>query len=110
VVKNPHDLEDIGWNFMPIIWESSHTNYEVEIFALTKFFLIPGIGRAYLVVYHQVAEILTQFLLMQEEVIERTVNELLARNITPTRLSNEQLKQLRIIMQQYYEILSQIVI
>ena len=108
VVKNPTDLEDIGWNFMPIIWESSHTNYEVEIFALTKFFLIPGIGRAYLVVYHQVAEILTQFLLIQEEMIERTVNELLTRNITSTRLSNEQLKQLRIVMQQYYEVLSQI--
>ncbi len=107
VVKNPHDLEDIGWNFLPLIWESQHTNYEVEIFALTKYFPIPGIGRAYLVIYHQVAEVLTQFLLTQEENIEHTIESLLAQNVAITRLSNEQLKQLRIKCQHYYEILSQ---
>lgn len=107
VVKNPHDLEDIGWNFLPLIWESQHTNYEVEIFALTKYFPIPGIGRAYLVIYHQVAEVLTQFLLTQEENIEHTIESLLAQNVAINRLSNEQLKQLRISCQHYYEILSQ---
>jgi hypothetical protein len=108
VVKNPHDLEDIGWNFLPLIWESQHTNYEVEIFALTKYFPIPGIGRAYLVIYHQIAEVLTQFILAEEENIEQSFDTILSHNFTSNRLSNEQLKQLRISCQQYYEILSQI--
>ena len=101
-------MEDIGWNFLPLIWESQHTNYEVEIFALTKYFPITGIGRAYLVVYHQIAEVLTQFLLAEEENVEQTIQNILTPNYTSTRLSNEQLKQLRITCQQYYEILSQI--
>ena len=105
---NKNNLEDIGWNFLPLIWESQHTNYEVEIFALTKFFLIPSVGTAYLVVYHQIAEILTQFLLLEEENIALTFEGLLTSHLTNQRLSNEQLKQIRITCQHYYEILASI--
>ncbi len=108
ILAAKNNLEDIGWNFLPLIWESRDTNHEVEIFALTKFFLIPGIGTAYLVVYHQMAEILTQFLLLEEENIAYTFEGLLSQHLTNQRLNNEQLKQIRITCQHYYEILSTI--
>ena len=106
ILAAKNNLEDIGWNFLPLIWESQHTNHEVEIFALTKFFLIQGIGTAYLVVYHQKAEVLTQFLLLEEENIAYIFEGILSSHLTTQRLSNEQLKQLRITAQHYYEILS----
>jgi hypothetical protein len=106
ILAAKNNLEDIGWNFLPILWESNQTNHEVEIFALTKFFPIPGLGTAYLIIYHQVAEILTQFLLLEEENIAITFEGLLANHWTNNRLSNEQLKQIRIKCQEYYEILS----
>jgi len=108
ILAAKNNLEDIGWNFLPLIWESRHTNYEVEIFALTKFFPIIEIGTAYLVIYHQNAEILTQFLLQEEENITYTIEGILRTHLTNRRLSNEQLKQIRLISQQYYEILSEI--
>ncbi|MHA1977448.1 MAG: hypothetical protein ACW98F_11005 [Candidatus Hodarchaeales archaeon] len=106
ILAAKNNLEDIGWNFLPLIWESRHADHEEEIFALTKFFMIPGIGSAYLVVYHQLAEVLTQFLLLEEENIAYTFEGLLSSHLTTQRLSNEQLKQIRITCQHYYEILS----
>jgi hypothetical protein len=97
-----------GWSFFPIFWESNQTNFEVEIFALTKFFPISGMGTGYLIIYHQTAEILTQFLLLEEENVALTFEGIFNRNWNNQRLSNEQLKQIRIKCQEFYEILSQI--
>jgi len=108
ILAAKNNLEDIGWNFLPILWESNQMNYEVEIFALTKFFPIPNLGTAYLIIYHQVAEVLTQFLLLEEENIAITFEKLLSGHWTNNRLSNEQLKQIRMKCQEYYEILSQL--
>lgn len=98
------NLEDVEWNFLPLIWD------EVEIFALTKAFQIIGIGTAYLVIFHQSAEKLTEFILMKEEEIARTFVEIFSSSplYSSQRLTNEQLKQIRIKSQSYYEILSQI--
>ncbi|MFX0016439.1 MAG: hypothetical protein ACFE98_17735 [Candidatus Hermodarchaeota archaeon] len=100
--KNPLDLEEVEWNFLPIIWD------EIEIFALTKAFYIKGIGSAYLVVFHQSAEKLTQFILAKEEEMARTFKEILTSTsfFTVQRLTNEQLKQIRMKCQAFYEILS----
>lgn len=106
ILAAKNNLEDIGWNFLPLIWESRHANQEEEIFALTKLFQIQGIGSAYLVIYHQLAEVLTQFLLLEEENIGYTFEGLLSTHLTTQRLSNEQLKQIRMTCQHYYEILS----
>ncbi|MFX1506473.1 MAG: hypothetical protein ACFFDC_10200 [Promethearchaeota archaeon] len=102
--KDPMALEEVEWNFLPLIWD------EVEIFALTKAFQIQGIGSAYLVVFHQSAEKLTQFLLMKEEEIAETFKDILESSafFSIHRLNNEQLKQIRIKCQGYYEILSQL--
>ncbi|MCK4848003.1 MAG: hypothetical protein KAT16_03150 [Candidatus Heimdallarchaeota archaeon] len=108
ILAAKNNLEDIGWSFLPLLWESNQTDHEVEIFALTKFFPISGIGTAYLIIYHQTAEILTQFLLLEEENLALTFERLLTLNWANTRLSNVQLKQIRIKCQEYYEILSQI--
>lgn len=108
ILAAKNNLEDIGWNFLPILWESNQMNYEVEIFALTKFFPITNLGTAYLIIYHQVAEVLTQFLLLEEENIAITFEKLLSGHWTNNRLSNEQLKQIRMKCQEYYEILSQL--
>jgi hypothetical protein len=108
ILAAKNNLDEIGWSFLPLVWESRYMSEEVEIFALTKFFPITGIGTAYLVVYHQMAEILTQFLLQEEENITLTFEDLLIRNIPNLRLSNEQLKRIRISCQNYYEVLSQI--
>ncbi len=108
ILAAKNNLEDIGWSFLPMLWESGQINHEVEIFALTKFFPIPGLGTAYLIIYHQIAEILTQFLLLEEENVAITFEGLLANHWTNNRLSNEQLKQIRIKCQEYYEVLSQL--
>ncbi|MFW9905171.1 MAG: hypothetical protein ACFFFH_12605 [Candidatus Thorarchaeota archaeon] len=102
--KDPMDLEEVEWNFLPLIWD------EVEIFALTKAFQIRGIGSAYLVVFHQSAEKLTQFILMKEEEIAETFKDILESStfFSIHRLNNEQLKQIRIKCQVFYEILSQL--
>ena len=102
--KDPMALEEVDWNFLPLIWD------EVEIFALTKAFQIHGIGSAYLVVFHQSAEKLTQFILMKEEEIAETFKDILESSafFAIHRLNNEQLKQIRIKCQGYYEILSQL--
>ncbi|UCG90010.1 MAG: hypothetical protein JSU57_05985 [Candidatus Heimdallarchaeota archaeon] len=98
------NLEEVEWGFLPIIWD------EVEIFALTKAFQIKGIGSAYLVVFHQSAEKLTQFILTKEEEMAETFREILTSSafFSIQQLTNEQLKQIRIRCQAYYEILSQI--
>ena len=102
--KDPMDLEEVEWNFLPLIWD------EVEIFALTKAFQIRGIGSAYLVVFHQSAEKLTQFILMKEEEIAGTFKNILDSStfLSIHRLTNEQLKQIRMKCQAYYEVLSQL--
>jgi len=102
--KDPEDLEKVEWNFLPLIWD------EVEIFALTKAFQIHGIGSAYLVVFHQSAEKLTQFILTKEEEIADTFQDILTSStfFSINRLTNEQLKQIRIKCQAYYEVLSQL--
>ncbi len=102
--KDPIDLEEVEWNFLPLIWD------DVEIFALTKAFRIRGIGSAYLVVFHQSAEKLTQFILTKEEEIAITFKEILTSSVFSSiqRLTNEQLKQIRIKCQAYYEVLSQL--
>ena len=102
--KDPEDLEEVEWNFLPLIWD------EVEIFALTKAFQIWGIGSAYLVVFHQSAEKLTQFILTKEEEIADTFRDILTSStfFPMHSLTNEQLKQIRIKCQAYYEVLSQL--
>ena len=97
VMKDKATLEEIGWNFLPILWD------EIEIFALTKLFQIIGVGSAYLVIFHQSPEKLTQFLLQNEESLAFTFESILNALYTSKRLSNEQLKQLRIESQKYYE-------
>lgn len=101
-MKDPQDLEEVEWNFLPLIWD------EEEIFALTKAFQIKGIGSAYLVVFHQSAEKLTQFILTKEEEMARTFKKILDSStfFSIQRLTNEQLKQIRIKCQAFYEILS----
>ncbi|MFX0053007.1 MAG: hypothetical protein ACFE8U_17170, partial [Candidatus Hermodarchaeota archaeon] len=42
-MKDKTTLEEVSWNFLPIIWD------DIEIFALTKLFQITGVGNAYLV-------------------------------------------------------------
>lgn len=103
-MKDKTDLENVDWSFLPIIWD------EVEIFALTKLFRFKNTGSAYLVVFHQSAEKLTQFLLLHEASIGQKFFEILTTPLTmlSNRLTNEQLKQLRINCQKYYELLSEL--
>ena len=102
--KDPLDIEEVEWNFLPLIWD------EVEIFALTKAFHIKGIGTAYLVIFHQSAEKLTQFILMKEEEMANTFTGILTSSIffSIQRLTNEQLKQIRIKCQKFYVTLSEL--
>ncbi len=102
VTKDKATLEEVGWNFLPIIWD------DIEIFALTKLFQIPAKGSAYLVLYHQSPEILTTFLLQKEEELNNTFQEILDSYFMTHTLSNEQLKQIRIKCQKYYVFLSEI--
>lgn len=98
--KDKSTLEEVGWNFLPLIMD------EIEIYALTKLFQISGIGEAYLIIYHQNPEILTFFLLEQEEEITKTFENIFNSSPYLKQLSNEQLKQIRIKSQAFYEILS----
>lgn len=98
--KDKSSLEEVGWNFLPLILD------EVEIYALTKLFHISGIGEAYLIIYHQDAEKLTFFLLQQEEAVTDTFVKIFTSSFYAKELSNEQLKQIRIKSQGFYEILS----
>ncbi len=98
--KDKSTLEEVGWNFLPLIMD------EIEIYALTKLFQISGIGEAYLIIYHQNPEILTFFLLQQEEEITKTFENIFKSSFYLKQLSNEQLKQIRIKSQAFYEILS----
>jgi hypothetical protein len=98
--KDKSTLEDVGWNFLPLIWD------EVEIYALTKLFQISGIGEAYLIIFHQDPEKLTFFLLQQEEEVTNTFENIFNSSYPAQQLSNEQLKQIRIKSQAFYEILS----
>jgi hypothetical protein len=102
--KDPTDLKEVEWNFLPLIWD------EVEIFALTKAFWVRGVLKAILVVFHQSAEKLTQFILMKEEEIAETFKDILNSStfLSIQSLTNEQLKQIRIKCQVYYEVLSQL--
>ncbi len=101
-IKDKEQFEEVEWSFLPIVWD------EVEIFALTKAFQISGLGTAYLVIFHQSAEKLTQFILLKEEEMSRTFKEILTSSafFSSLRLTNEQLKQIRIKSQSYYEVLS----
>ena len=101
-MKDKTTLEEVSWNFLPIIWD------EIEIFALTKLFQISGVGNAYLVLFHQSPEKLTQFLLQHEEKLAYSFEQILYTIYLGKQLSNEQLKQIRIESQKYYEILSEI--
>ncbi|MFX0170458.1 MAG: hypothetical protein ACFE9L_00930 [Candidatus Hodarchaeota archaeon] len=101
-MKDKATLEEVSWNFLPIIWD------DIEIFALTKLFQITGVGNAYLVLFHQSPEKLTQFLLQYEEKLAQSYEKILFTIYLGTQLSNEQLKQIRIESQKYYEILSEI--
>lgn len=103
-LKDPIDIEEVEWNFLPITWD------EVEIFALTKAFQIKGLGSAYLVVFHQSAEKLTHFILAKEEEMAETFRQILTSSVffTIQRLTNEQLKQIRIHCQAFYEFLSEL--
>jgi len=103
-VKDRTTLEKVGWNFLPLVWD------EIEIFALTKLFQILGVGSAYLVIFHESAEILTQFLLNEESQLTETFKTIFTAYFPSSTqgLSNEQLKQIRIKSQEYYEILSQL--
>lgn len=105
--KDRAALEEASWNFLPIIW-ADHTGDEIEIFALTKLFQIQGVGSAYMVIYHQDAAKLTQFLLQNEEDLAMSFEGIFEIVYYVKRLSNEQLKQLRIESQKYYEILSEL--
>ncbi|MHA1975188.1 MAG: hypothetical protein ACTSW1_19535 [Candidatus Hodarchaeales archaeon] len=96
------NLENIGWNFLPIVWD------EIEIFALTKLFQIKNVGSAYLVIFHESPEILTKFLLLYDEELTNVFEDIFASNYSTQNLSNEQLKQIRIKSQRFYEILSQL--
>jgi len=98
--KDKSSLEEVGWNFLPLILD------EVEIYALTKLFHISGIGEAYLIIYHQDPEKLTFFLLKQEEAVTDTFEKIFTSSFYAKELSNEQLKQIRIKSQGFYEILS----
>lgn len=98
--KDKSTLEEVGWNFLPLIMD------EIEIYALTKLFKISGIGEAYLIIYHQNPETLTFFLLQQEEEITKTFLNIFNSYSYSRQLSNEQLKQIRIKSQAFYEILS----
>ncbi|MHA2307453.1 MAG: hypothetical protein ACXACU_18900 [Candidatus Hodarchaeales archaeon] len=98
--KDKSSLEEVGWNFLPLIMD------EIEIYALTKLFQISGIGEAYLIIYHQSPEKLTFFLLQQEEKITKTFEDIFNSSFYGKQLSNEQLKQIRIKSQSFYEILS----
>ena len=98
-VKDRETLEKVGWNFLPLIWD------EIEIFALTKLFLT-GVGSAYLVIFHESPEILTQFLLQNEEILTETFKAIFSTHFSTSGLSNEQLKQIRLKSQYYYEVLS----
>ena len=98
--KDKSSLEEVGWNFLPLILD------EVEIYALTKLFHISGIGEAYLIIYHQDPEKLTFFLLQQEEAVTDTFEHIFTSSFYAKELSNEQLKQIRIKSQGFYEILS----
>ena len=104
ILATKDNLEEVEWGFLPIIWD------EIEIFALTKAFQIKGIGSAYLVIFHQSAEILTQFILTRDEELARTFKEILTSSVffSVQRLTNEQLKQIRIKCQAFYEILSEL--
>jgi hypothetical protein len=101
-MKDKKTLEEVSWTFLPIIWD------EIEIFALTRLFQISGVGNAYLVLFHQSPEKLTQFLLQQEENLNQTFERIFEIIYLGKQLSNEQLKQIRIESQKYYEILSEI--
>ena len=103
-MKDKTDLENVDWSFLPIVWD------EVEIFAIAKLFRFDNTGSAYLVFFHQSAEILTQFLLQHEEIIGREFFSILTtpHTMLSNRLTNEQLKQLRISCQKYYELLSEL--
>jgi hypothetical protein len=101
-MKDKATLEEVSWNFLPIIWDDK------EIFALTKLFQITGVGNAYLVLFHQSPEKLTQFLLQYEERLAQSFEQILYTIYLGKQLSNEQLKQIRIESQRYYEILSEI--
>ncbi len=98
--KDKSTLEEVGWNFLPLIMD------EIEIYALTKLFQISGIGEAYLIIYHQNPEILTFFLLQHEEEITKTFENIFNSSFYLKQLSNEQLKQIRMKSQAFYEILS----
>ena len=106
-MKDKATLEEVSWNFLPIIWSNGSSD-DIEIFALTKLFQIKGVGNAYLVLFHQSPEKLTQFLLYQDEMIDETFKGILDNVLTKRGLSNEQLKQIRINCQKYYEVLSQV--
>ncbi|MHA1968651.1 MAG: hypothetical protein ACW964_12710 [Candidatus Hodarchaeales archaeon] len=80
--KDKSSLEEVGWNFLPLIMD------EIEIYALTKLFQ------------------LTFFLLQQEEKITKTFEDIFNSSFYGKQLSNEQLKQIRIKSQSFYEILS----
>ncbi len=102
ILATKDNLEEVEWGFLPLIWD------EEEIFALTKAFHIKGIGSAYLVIFHQNAEKLTQFILTREEEMANTFREILDLStfFSTQRLTNEQLKQIRMKCQAFYEILS----
>ena len=104
IIAIKDNLEEVEWGFLPLIWD------EVEIFALTKAFKIKGIGSAYLVVFHQLAEKLTQFILTKEEEMAGTFIKILDSStfFSIQQLTNDQLKQIRINCQVFYEILSQL--
>lgn len=104
ILATKDNLEEVEWGFLPMIWD------EIEIFALTKAFQIKGIGSAYLVIFHQSAEKLTQFILTRDEELARTFEEILTSSIffSIQRLTNEQLKQIRIKCQTFYEVLSEL--
>ncbi|MFW9853570.1 MAG: hypothetical protein ACFFFG_00820 [Candidatus Thorarchaeota archaeon] len=103
-MKDKTDLENVDWSFLPLVFD------EVEIFAITKLFRFETSGLAYLVIFHESAEILTQFLLQFEARIGMKFSEILTSSHATfsNRLTNEQLKQLRINCQKFYEILSEL--
>jgi hypothetical protein len=107
VMKDRVALEEASWNFLPISW-ADQAGDAIEIFALTKLFQIQGVGSAYMVIYHQDAAKLTQFLLQNEESLAMSFEGIFETIYLAKRLSNEQLKQLRIESQKYYEILSEL--
>lgn len=98
-VFNFDDYES-NWLYTPIRWN------EIEIYCLSRGFRATDHMIGYVVLFHQYDSVLTQFMIDNEEKITKAYTDIF-RKAYLGKLSNEQLKQIRIVSQEYYVRLTQ---